>query len=111
MGRRALPCSSSRFLSGWHLAGCGGSGPLVRGTGEVASGSSAARPLGRAPGLSLGRLPAPLQVCTLLRTAQEVAAALAYLHSRSILHGDLSSNNILLTSSTAGGPRRSSWSG
>ena len=34
-------------------------------------------------------------------TAQEIAGALAYLHSQDLLHGDLTGGNILLASSDA----------
>jgi serine/threonine protein kinase len=43
-------------------------------------------------------------ICVILTTAAEVASALAYLHSRGILHGDLTGNNVLLTKSA--GDRR-----
>lgn len=35
----------------------------------------------------------------ILITAREIAAALAYLHTSDVLHGDLTGNNILLASS------------
>lgn len=35
----------------------------------------------------------------LILTAREVAAAMAYLHARNVLHGDLTGNNVLLTAS------------
>ena len=35
----------------------------------------------------------------ILVTAREIAAALAYLHTSDVLHGDLTGNNILLASS------------
>lgn len=35
----------------------------------------------------------------ILATAKEIASAMSYLHARNILHGDLTSNNVLLTSS------------
>ena len=38
-------------------------------------------------------------VQNILITAREVAAALAYLHTSDVLHGDLTGNNILLASS------------
>lgn len=38
-------------------------------------------------------------VQNILITAREIAAALAYLHTRDVLHGDLTGNNILLASS------------
>lgn len=36
---------------------------------------------------------------SILETAKEIAAALAYLHKVDVLHGDLTGNNILLASS------------
>lgn len=38
-------------------------------------------------------------VTNILVTAREIAAALAYLHTSDVLHGDLTGNNILLASS------------
>jgi len=34
----------------------------------------------------------------ILATAKEIAAAMCYLHARNIVHGDLTANNVLLTS-------------
>ncbi|KAL4427124.1 hypothetical protein ABPG77_001128 [Micractinium sp. CCAP 211/92] len=39
---------------------------------------------------------APPHLLAVLLTAQEIASALAYLHSRNILHGDLTPGNVLL---------------
>lgn len=36
---------------------------------------------------------------SIVLTAKEIAAALAYLHQEDVLHGDLTGNNILLASS------------
>jgi len=38
-------------------------------------------------------------VTNILVTAREIAAALGYLHTSDVLHGDLTGNNILLASS------------
>ena len=40
----------------------------------------------------------------LLSTAYEIALAMRYLHSLNILHGDLTGNNVLLTSPTSVSP-------
>lgn len=40
-----------------------------------------------------------LSVCAVLQTLQEIAAALQYLHSHDVLHGDLTGGNVLLTAS------------
>ncbi|KAK9814720.1 hypothetical protein WJX72_010481 [[Myrmecia] bisecta] len=45
-------------------------------------------------------LDGPPDMAAILATAQEVAAAMIYLHQRDILHGDLSGGNVLLSSSS-----------
>ncbi|PSC72507.1 plastid terminal oxidase isoform B [Micractinium conductrix] len=39
---------------------------------------------------------APINMAAVLRTAQDIASAMTYLHERSILHGDLTPGNVLL---------------
>ena len=41
----------------------------------------------------------PPDMHSIVLTAKEIAAALAYLHQEDVLHGDLTGNNILLASS------------
>lgn len=38
--------------------------------------------------------------CIAPLSPQEIASALSYLHSRNIIHGDLTGNNVLLSSCT-----------
>ncbi|KAL3138629.1 hypothetical protein ABBQ32_006391 [Trebouxia sp. C0010 RCD-2024] len=52
----------------------------------------------RRPPIKTAPVAAP-DLGSILLTAQEIAAALAYLHSLDVLHGDLTGSNILLTSS------------
>ena len=40
----------------------------------------------------------PPNILALLQTAYEIAAAMRYLHAHNILHGDLTSGNVLLAS-------------
>ncbi|KAL4459136.1 hypothetical protein ABPG75_014001 [Micractinium tetrahymenae] len=47
------------------------------------------------------KLDAPPNVLAVLLTAQEISAALAYLHDQNILHGDLSPGNVLLSAPEA----------
>jgi len=52
----------------------------------------------KAGGLNLGGDPsAPPDFKAVLATARDIASALEYIHGMGILHGDLSSNNVLLT--------------
>lgn len=45
-----------------------------------------------------------LDMCKVLTTAREIAGALQYLHSQSVLHGDLNGNNILLVGASCTRP-------
>mmetsp|Transcript_2099 Transcript_2099/g.6249 ORF Transcript_2099/g.6249 Transcript_2099/m.6249 type:complete len:286 (+) Transcript_2099:1240-2097(+) len=57
------------------------------------------RGLFQSPGAGEGAPPCS-DIAAVLATAAEIANAMAYLHAKHIVHGDLSCSNVLLTSST-----------
>jgi serine/threonine protein kinase len=87
-------CVSDAVEKGWFRA----APPPAPPSSPATAGADGGEGSSTASSSFQGVAPYAPNIPAILATAREVASAMAYLHSKQMLHGDLTGNNVLLTS-------------